>query len=324
MSTSTAQTAVEDINILSSDLNVNKNQYLTFILAGEEYGVDILRVQEIKGWDNVTKIPNAPAYIKGVMNLRGAIVPIIDLRQRFNLEMLEYGPMTVVVVLRVESEDKDRTMGIVVDAVSDVYDIANEHMKPPPDFGEVISIQFLKALATVDEKMIMILDIDHLLTSNEMAFLGSTTTRRTAHDASARDSSVSPEVPVLEASFARLAPRGEELVRRFYEELFTRYPDVQPLFSHLSMKEQEAKLLSALKLVVGNLRNPVQLTQTLQNLGKRHKDYGANAGLYQAVGSTLIDVLKEISGSHWTEEVNQAWTNALHNIANTMLSAAAE
>ncbi|WP_455221192.1 chemotaxis protein CheW [Kaarinaea lacus] len=324
MSTSTARSAVEDTNVLSSDLNVNKNQYLTFILAGEEYGVDILRVQEIKDWDSVTKIPNAPAYIKGVMNLRGAIVPIIDLRQRFNLERLEYGPMTVVVVLRVENEDKDRTMGIVVDAVSDVYDIANEHMKPPPDFGEVISIQFLKALATVDDKMVMILDIDHLLTSNEIAFLGSAANHRTTYDAGSLESSVSPEVPLLEASFSKLAPRGEELVHRFYEELFARYPDVQPLFAHLSMKEQETKLLAALKLVVGNLRNPAQLTETLQNLGKRHKGYGANASLYQAVGNTLIDVLKEVSGSHWTEEVNQAWTNALHSIANTMLSAAGE
>ncbi|MCI0507967.1 MAG: chemotaxis protein CheW, partial [Gammaproteobacteria bacterium] len=177
---SSAQYAVDETGTRHSYEKDNKNQYLTFILAGEEYGVDILQVQEIKGWDNVTKIPNAPLYIKGVMNLRGAIVPIIDLRQRFNLENLEYGLMTVVIVLKVNSEGRERTMGIVVDAVSDVYDIAKEEMKPPPDFGDVISIEFLKGLATVDNKMVMILDIDHLLTRNEMEFLNSASRRGAA------------------------------------------------------------------------------------------------------------------------------------------------
>ncbi len=148
----------------SVDVMTDTDQYLTFILAGEEYGVDILRVQEIKGWDSVTSIPNTPDYIKGVINLRGTIVPIVDLRDRFSLDAIPYGATTVVIVLKVTSDNGNRTMGIVVDAVSDVYNVATEEMKPPPDFG-TISIDYVKGLATVEEKMVIVLEIDKLLNS---------------------------------------------------------------------------------------------------------------------------------------------------------------
>lgn len=163
------QQAIENEILIGADADPDAEQYLTFILADEEYGVDILRVQEIKGWDSVTPIPNTPPYIKGVINLRGTIVPIIDLRQRFSLESIKYGPMTVVIVLKIECEDRDRIMGIVVDAVSDVYDVSSEEMKPAPDFGSVVNIEFVKGLATVAEKMIIILDIDHLLSGKELS-----------------------------------------------------------------------------------------------------------------------------------------------------------
>jgi purine-binding chemotaxis protein CheW len=144
-------------------------QYLTFVLAGEEYGVDILRVQEIKGWDNVTHIPNTPEYVRGVINLRGTIVPIIDMRMRFGLEQLEYGPTTVVIVLRVLSEAGDRIMGVIVDGVSDVYNMLDEDIKASPDFGAAVDTAFVKGLATVNEKMVIILDIDHMLNSRELS-----------------------------------------------------------------------------------------------------------------------------------------------------------
>lgn len=148
-------------------------QYLTFMLAGEEYGVDILRVQEIKGWDSATRIPNTPDYVQGVINLRGTIVPIIDLRMRFDLEKLEYGPTTVVVVLKATSEGKERTMGIVVDGVSDVYSVGDGELKAAPEFGEDVSAEFVKGLATIGEKMVIMLDIDRLLNSRELSALDS-------------------------------------------------------------------------------------------------------------------------------------------------------
>lgn len=137
-------------------------QYLTFMLAGEEYGVDILKVQEIKGWDSVTPLPNTPPYILGVINLRGAVVPIVDLRRRFNLDSVPFDRTTVVIVLRVMT-DRERTVGVVVDAVSEVYNIADEGLQPPPNFGSAISTDYIRGIAMMEKKMIILLDIDRLV-----------------------------------------------------------------------------------------------------------------------------------------------------------------
>ncbi len=162
-----AEAAQTDLtNIDDSD----KREFLTFMLAGEEYGVDILRVQEIKGWDEVTNIPNTPEYIRGVINLRGTIVPIIDMRLRFDLESKEYDATTVVVVLRIENDKgSDRTMGVVVDGVSDVYNVPIKDIKPSPDFGMAVDTEFVNGLATVGEKMVIVLNIDHMLNADELA-----------------------------------------------------------------------------------------------------------------------------------------------------------
>jgi len=161
----------EQVNgdIVSSE-NVHQNQYLTFLLGDEEYGVDILRVQEIRGWDSVTTIPNAPAFIKGVINLRGTIVSILDLRERFGIDSVEYNELTVVVVLRVKGGegDKERIMGVVVDAVSEVYHISEDELKDAPDLGYAINMDYMKGMATVDEKMIIVLDIDHLMSLKDI------------------------------------------------------------------------------------------------------------------------------------------------------------
>ncbi|HLW22969.1 MAG TPA: chemotaxis protein CheW [Steroidobacteraceae bacterium] len=139
---------------------------MTFMLAGEEYGVDILRVQEIKGWDKVTRIPHTPEYVLGVINLRGAVVPILDLRRRFGLETMEFGPTTVVIVVRVAGARDERTVGMVVDAVSEVYNVDAGDTKPPPDVCGSVDTIFVKALATVEQKMLILLDIDRLIGSS--------------------------------------------------------------------------------------------------------------------------------------------------------------
>jgi len=140
------------------------DQYLTFMLAAEEYGVDILRVQEIKGWEGVTPMPNMPNYILGVINLRGTVVPIIDLRKLFELESIPFDKTTVVIVVRVSDEKHgERTMGVVVDAVSEVHNIDKADLKPAPDFGGACNTESIKGLATQGDKMLIMLDIDHLM-----------------------------------------------------------------------------------------------------------------------------------------------------------------
>ena len=165
---SAAQALVNDIHM---DATEAANQYLTFILAGEEYGVDILRVQEIRGWSAVTRIPNTPEFIRGILNLRGAIVPVIDLRLRFGIEKIDYGPTTVIVVLKVTHENVQRIVGLVVDGVSDVYNVRAHALKPPPDFGVTVHTEFIKGMAAIAEKLVILLDIDRLLNPAEVAAL---------------------------------------------------------------------------------------------------------------------------------------------------------
>ena len=161
---STAQ-AVADIGL---GTQTSTDQYLTFMLDGEEYGNEILRVQGIQGWGSVTPIPNTPDYVLGVMNLRGAVVPVVDLRKRFKLEDIPVSATTVVIVVKVMFEKRERTVGIVVDAVSEVYNVAGEEMQPPPDFGAAIDTTYIKGLSTVDEKMVILLEIDHLINAGVM------------------------------------------------------------------------------------------------------------------------------------------------------------
>ena len=150
-------------------LHGDDDQYLTFLLNGEEYGVEILRVQGIQGWDTVTPIPNAPNYVLGVMNLRGAIVPIIDLRKRFDMDSVPFGPTTVIIVVRVENHDKSRIIGMVVDGVSEVYRLGDQTVQAMPELGGAVSTDFIKGLSTIDDKMIILLDIDRLLSIRDIS-----------------------------------------------------------------------------------------------------------------------------------------------------------
>ncbi len=138
-------------------------QVLTFTLGDETYGVDILRVQEIRGWQPVTRIPQTAAHVLGVLNLRGSIVPIVDLRMRFNLQRAEYTAITVIIVLSVESPTGRRDFGVVVDGVSDVVDVPAESIKPTPDLGGQASTEFIRGLASIADHMVMLLDIDQLI-----------------------------------------------------------------------------------------------------------------------------------------------------------------
>lgn len=143
------------------------SQYLTVNLLAEEYGIDILAVREIRGWTPVTRIPQAPHYVLGVLNLRGAIVPVLDLRLRFGLEREEYGPTTVTVIVTVAG----RLFGVVVDAVSDVLEVAGDAIRPVPDMGTAVDTEYLKGLTSAGERMVLLLDVDKLLQPQDAQML---------------------------------------------------------------------------------------------------------------------------------------------------------
>lgn len=142
-------------------------EILVFLLGDEEYGVDILKVQEIRGYDKVTPIPSAPDYLKGVLNLRGVIVPIVDLRVKFRLADIRYDQFTVVVILRIAS----RVIGLVVDGVSDVIGLTASEVKEAPSLGSVVDSSFISGLATQDDRMVLLLDIEKLLSTGELNLL---------------------------------------------------------------------------------------------------------------------------------------------------------
>ena len=152
-------------------------ELLTFTLGSETYGVDILKVQEIRGYDAVTRIPDAPEFIKGVINLRGAIVPIIDLRIKFRLAHVKYDEFTVVIILNVAR----RIVGIVVDSVSDVTQLTPEQVKPTPEFGSQLDTRYISGIGTIDDRMLILVDIEKLLRAQDMALLPTDAESQTQH-----------------------------------------------------------------------------------------------------------------------------------------------
>jgi len=146
---------------------VNRLEVVTFKLGEEEYGIDIQKVQELRGYDAVTRIANAPEYIKGVVNLRGIIVPIIDMRIKFKLGDPTYDQFTVVIVLNIAG----RVVGMVVDSVSDVITLTGEQIKPAPEMGSVLDADYLIGLGTLEERMLILVDIDRLMSSDEMGLV---------------------------------------------------------------------------------------------------------------------------------------------------------
>ena len=141
------------------------NEFLTFTLGNEEYGVEILKVQEIRSYEEPTTIANAPPFLKGVVNLRGVIVPIVDMRIKFGLANADYNQFTVVIILNVAH----RVVGMVVDSVSDVLQLSGEQIREAPQFGASLDTEYITGLGTVDERMLILIDIEKLMTSRDMA-----------------------------------------------------------------------------------------------------------------------------------------------------------
>jgi len=170
MAATTIETATRELH-QQIGLTTDDNQFLTFNLGEELYGVDILRVQEIKGYTAVTKIPNTPSHIKGVLNLRGTIVPIVELRTKFGMPTIDYTAFTVIIVVVV----RDKVMGLVVDAVSDVLNIDKKDIQSPPQFGVKVDVSFLNGIGKSGDKLVALLDIDRMLSEGDVPAAASET-----------------------------------------------------------------------------------------------------------------------------------------------------
>ena len=167
--TSTAATTLTP-GASAGAVSTSLREFLAFKLGAEEYGIDILRVQEIRSYEEPTRIANAPPFIKGVVNLRGVIVPIVDMRLKFNLDTVNYDSFTVVIVLNIGN----RVMGMVVDAVSDVITLTPEQLRPVPEFNSAIESDHLLAIGAIEQRMLILVDIEKLMTSAEMGLIEQT------------------------------------------------------------------------------------------------------------------------------------------------------
>ena len=162
-----ANEAIRKQGLAALHVSEESSEFLTFTLGREEYGIDILKVQEIRGYNAVTAIANAPAFVKGVINLRGTIVPIVDLRIKFNLDQVQYDQFTVVMILNIMS----RVVGAVVDSVSDVLRLNPEQIRAAPEFGSGMDTKYITGIGAVDERMLILIDIEKLMASPDMALV---------------------------------------------------------------------------------------------------------------------------------------------------------
>jgi purine-binding chemotaxis protein CheW len=149
-------------------------KYLTFRLQMEEYGLEILKVQEIMGMMKVTHIPKTPDFIRGVLNLRGKVIPVLELRRKFGMDSQKDDEKTCIIVVRLQDQDSI-TMGLIVDEVSEVLDIKDEQIEPPPQFGSSINTDFILGMGKIGDKVVSLLDIDQVLTGEEISILSKTT-----------------------------------------------------------------------------------------------------------------------------------------------------
>jgi purine-binding chemotaxis protein CheW len=171
-------TNMKDVNKAVKMNKAQKGKYLVFDLANEVYGLEILKVQEIIGMIDITRVPRMPDFVRGVINLRGKIIPVMDLRLKFNLDMKEYTERTCIIVVKIEKEDSQVTTGVIVDEVSEVEDIKDDQIEPSPDFGANVNTDFILGVGKSKNRVVMLLDIEKILTDEDVINLRQATVNR--------------------------------------------------------------------------------------------------------------------------------------------------
>jgi purine-binding chemotaxis protein CheW len=177
--------------------SVEQKQYLTFLLANEEYAIGILKVKEIIEYDTVTTVPKTPKWVRGVINLRGAVVPVVDLAIKFGLELTPVTKTTCIVIVETQFESQNTTIGILVDAVSQVMELATEDLQPVPEFGTRVKVDYLLGMAQLGKKFALLLDVDKVLSTDELVHLNGVASSAEEGQAAEAGVSVTPEAALL-------------------------------------------------------------------------------------------------------------------------------
>ena len=343
--------ASSELDITDRAAAAGERLLVEFELADERYGVDITDIREIIRYQAITTIPGTPEIVEGIINLRGRVTPIVDLRMRIGLPASEADDSTRIIVIDVD----DALVGVHVDAVTGVVSLTNDQLQQLSIEATNGGSDYIEGVADIDGRLIILINLQRALEGRAEAAVppaerphelaAAAASAATAVEPGAEDGdtvSATPDtepvdaeprtdasalglrVELLEQSFEAVKPHAEQLVALFYEKLFEQHPAVQPLFANTNMSEQQGKLLSALATVVASLRQPDVLVPHLEELGRRHVAYGAEPAHYEAVGTVLVETLGDIAGDLWTDELRDAWADAVTLVASVMIDAAAE
>ena len=189
--------------------SVEQKQYLTFLLANEEYAIGILKVKEINEYDTVTTVPRTPKWVRGVINLRGAVVPVVDLAIKFGLELTPVTKTTCIVIVETQFESQNTTIGIIVDAVSQVMELATDDLQPVPEFGTRVKVDYLLGMAQLGKKFALLLDVDRVLSTDELLHLNGVASSAEEEQAAEAGVPVTSEAAVLSEAGGNMSEKAE-------------------------------------------------------------------------------------------------------------------
>jgi len=189
--------------------SVEQKQYLTFLLANEEYAIGILKVKEIIEYDTVTTVPKTPKWVRGVINLRGAVVPVVDLAIKFGLELTPVTKTTCIVIVETQFESQNTTIGVIVDAVSQVMELATEDLQPVPEFGTRVKVDYLLGMAQLGKKFALLLDVDKVLSTDELLHLNGVASSAEEEQAAEAGVPVTSEAAVLSEAGGNMSEKAE-------------------------------------------------------------------------------------------------------------------
>lgn len=289
---------------------------LIMVQIGEQqFAIDIMSVREIRGWAPATPLPHAPSYVRGMVNLRGVILPVVDLGSRLGLGDSQPDSSSVVVVAQING----RQVGLLVDAVCDILLLTENMLQETPDVGVTVIQDFVQGVMTTDSGIVTLLSLDEVLPSAVSASL-QPTAGASLKAAPASYGLTAAEIDLVRSSFAKVVPIADAAASLFYDRLFEQNPDVRSMFTG-DMSRQGRLLMQMLATAVNSLDKAQALMPALEAMAVRHQGYGVRTEHYDAVGSALLWTLRQGLGEAYTPEVDAAWMKTYALIADVMIGA---
>jgi len=291
------------------------SELITVQIGDQQFAIDIMSVREIRGWTATTPLPHAPAYVHGMIDLRGTVLPVVDLGSRLGLSSTQPDRSSVVVVAQIN----DRPVGLLVDAVCDIVLVTENMLQQTPDVGTAVVQDFVQGVMTTEDGIVTMLCLDQVLPSGLDASMARTPVS-SAPAARATSPLTAAEIKLVRSSFEQVVPIAEAAAGMFYERLFEQNPELRSMFTG-DMAEQGRKLMQMLTTAVKALDKVKTLAPALEALAVRHQGYGVRPQHYDAVGAALLWTLGQGLGEAFTPEVEAAWTKTYGLIADVMLGA---